>query len=635
VWGLDSEFPSNAKPTDPVHSIQLWNAVTGENHFFRNKEELHLWFRTVQPKTVYVWVSEAEFGSLKAWELIGVDPYDKRLETINRFKIEWAGKLGGKHRTLCMDIAPFYKQAQYKHKFLRTLKSVGEFLSDFYHRDLHKLDAPLDKESFGLRAPKTESEWEQFKKYSLKDAEITAMAAYWLQTEILDKYTPNQSLNKMWSWGTIAKCYFKFTEIGVKMGNQTFVPALHELIRKNTFAGRSEAFMTGYIGKTFYLDIASLYPCVTSWTNALEIVDAEPLTNDEIRRIQNGVGFQEATGQPYGWLRGDWRSSNDLWGLPARGASRNYYVTGVIKNTLCSTFDLEAAKCEPLSIMSGLKPVFKDNPEQQKYIDLTFKKLEGKYETEPEKHAIKGVLNSATGKLGASHPVSVFSNFPAYSIIVSAGHAIMSRCFDQSPKPIAYTDTDSFFTLTPFSKTMFTLHNEKYKVAVPITAEQKAEGDNTVIFRSKNYWQNPDSYAYHGWQAYANDWRRIIETLPEGTAVQYQIKRTYRTRNKKALHLQIGRWQTDSRKYDVQKLAELFSGDNKRKRDSTDSYKLAQRHASLQSRSWTIDELEQLTLNELKESWLLKFQMDDAQPNLTRNGDVQRYIQKMHTPPAS
>lgn len=644
MWALDSEFPSDAKPTDPVHSIQLWNAITGEHFFFcenaeysdkingkHGKQALHDFFLKTKSKVIYTWIGEAEFGSLKAWELIGINPYDKRLETINRFKIEWLGKQKGKHHTLCIDIEPFYKQMAYKHQFLRTLKKTGEFLSDFYKKDLHKLEHPLDKD-FGLRTPKTQKEWQQFRKYSMRDAEITAMASYWLQTEILDKYIPHQPLNKMWSWGTIAKHYFNFIPIGFKMGNQTFIPALHELIHKCTYAGRSEAFTTGYIGKTFYSDIASLYPCATSWTNALEITDVEPLTKHEIRQIRSGTPFQQATGTPYGWLRGDWKSKNDFWGIPIRGATHNYYITGIVKNTLYSTFDLEASKCEMLNVTSGLKPTFKQNPEQQKYIDLTFKKLEGEYATEPEKHAIKGILNSTTGKLGASHPLSIYSNFPAYNIIVSAGHYIMSKCFDTTPKPIYYMDTDSLFTPTPINKTLFTLNNEKYGIDIPITAEVKAEGSETIIFRSKNYWQNPNSYAFHGWQAYAQDWHRIIQTLPQATTVQRQIKRTYRTRNKKALQLQIGRWKTDETKYNVQKLAELFKGDNKRKRQNYNSYTLAQQKKTSQSKAWTTKELEWLTLNELKQSWLLNFALPDLQPNLTKNKDLQRYIKKMHTP---
>ena len=46
----------------------------------------------------------------------------------------------------------------------------------------------------------------------------------------------------------------------------------------------------------------------------------------------------------YGWILGDFKSDNNLWGLPVRG-DQNFYMTGVLSG-LFSTFDIAAGKAE-------------------------------------------------------------------------------------------------------------------------------------------------------------------------------------------------------------------------------------------------------------------------------------------------
>jgi len=70
-----------------------------------------------------------------------------------------------------------------------------------------------------------------------------------------------------------------------------------------------------------------------------------------------------------------------------------------------------------------------------------------------------------------------------------------------------------------------------------------------------------------------------------------QIAKTFKTRDRKAAELQIGRWKTLTQYFSVAKLAQLFRGDDKRVRPNYDSYKMAQQGKAVDSHAWDIRRL--------------------------------------------
>lgn len=596
-WGVDTEFLSGGlKRQNDVHSIQLSDGHD-QHFFFMDKTELQQWFWRFKPDILFTWTVRPEFGSLKSWGFIGTNPYNKDFDRVQRFYVDWLGVRGGKHRTLVFDIQPFFKQMRYKKHGLGNLAAIGEFLSDFYNEDLRKLQHPLG-DQFGMRSPTTPDEWEAMKVYGIRDSVICSRAAEWFVEYIIKKYVGAINIKRLFSWGTLAKFFCNFPELWVvryygRGKKRVYVNAAQiEIHRRAQFAGRNEALWTGRVPKLYYNDIASLYPCATCWTNALEIdAQLEPLTKRELKQISKPEDFEKVTGSPYGWLCGRFTTDHDVWGLPVRSETlgRNFYVVGTVPNALFSTFDLLAAHAKIETLYYGYKPVFHKNPEQQRYIDLTFKKLEGDYANIPEKYAIKGILNAATGKLGQAKPIAATSNFAAYSTIISTSHYINSLIFDKLDETVYYVDTDSFFMKRAINKTMLNLKNERYNTTVPIRVELRAESDDigTIIFRSKHYYQNETTYTVHAWKWFINDWLEIIKKLPENVNVKRQIARTFKTRDRKAQELQIGRWKELTERFDINKLTRLFRGDDKRIRCNYDSYDLAQQNRAVDSRAWT------------------------------------------------
>ena len=627
-WGIDTEFLASGKTDqDDVHSIQISDGHI-QYYFFRQQDQLEQWFRKHKPKIMFTWTVRPEFGSLKAWDLIGTRPYDDKLERVQRFYITWHGRYGGKHRCLVYDIQPYFKELRYKNRGLGSLEAIGEFLSDFYGEDLRKLEHPFGNE-FGLRAPQSRSEWQTMKTYGIRDAQICARAAQWFQTEILDKYVPGVNIRRLYSFGTLAKHYFDFPKLNPKMGRRVFIKRSHQHIHENTFAGRNEALWTGYLPDIFYNDISSLYPVVTSWLNALCIADVAPLSQSELEQIEKVNDFESATGAPFGWLEGCFSSNNDAWGLPVRGTNRNYYVVGSVPHALYHTYDLLASHAEIHNLTGGYKPVFVDNEEQDKYVELTMKKLLGKYETVPEKYCIKGVLNSSTGKLGQCEPPAMTSNFPSYSSIVAGSHYIVSIIFDMLNEPVYYTDTDSFFTNHKIERVMFSLTSIDGEWTIPVKVDVKGESDEygTMIFRSKHYYQNPNVFAVQGWKCFIDDWFKIIYELPDGMTLRRQIARTFRTRDQQAQDLRIGRWKVIKENYDMDRLERLFKADDKRIRPDYNSYQMCQQKKAFRSRAWTWQELNLYRQQQYNQNWILTRDLH-LRENLWDKEHVENYIRE-------
>lgn len=604
-YGIDTEFlQGGKKDTQDVHTIQISD---GNNTcVFKTREELYSWFRRKAPKLLFTWTTEAEFGSFKSWGFIGANPYRKDLDRIKRFWVERPSRNRKNKlvKTMVFDIQPFFKEMTYKGKTLGSLEAIGKFLSDFYEKDLHKLTKPLGDE-FGFRKPETEEEWRYFEEYSAKDALICSWAAKWFIEEILSKYVPKAKIRKLFSFGTIAKHYFNLPQLHARIGWQTILRPWHdEIWKRSIFAGRNECFTNGYLGKIYYNDIASLYPIVTVWLHALEIRDISYVKTP--KNCDNVQDYLTELNVPYAWIDGVFETNNDVWGLPKRGNQRNYYVVGKNIDGMYHTFDILAAKAKITRINKILIPKFKPNPEQERFQKLTMKKLEHDYSSIPEKYCIKGVLNSLTGKLGQARPqISVTSNFAAYSTILAGSHYLMSLMFDRYA-PVYYTDTDSFFSRNPVNSEVMTLTSiRKPYWTVPVEVEVKGESDDlgTIIFRSKHYYQSKSSFGFHGWKAFWIDWFKVVTELPKGIGVRRQIARTFRTRDKKAQELQIGRWITIKDIYTNDKLVKLFRADDKRVRTNYDSYSLAQQKQKSESRAWIYDDWKDYRDKEKNEMW--------------------------------
>ncbi len=564
-WSIDSEYLKEGKK-DQNDTI----CVTLSNGTDRRKDNLIFWWDEIDQfiawlsehsrisKVLYTWTLRPEYGSLASWGIPG--EYDEDLGKIQRCVIE----IPGTSRTLTiLDVQPFYKTMESKERRLGSLEAAGEFLSEYYKDpSLRKLPKPRD---LGERFP-TEEEKPEFRKYALHDAYVTSRAVRFLREEMLSKYLENVDFKKYHSFGTIANHFFEFPRLHVKMGRRVILRPNHREIRDQaTFAGRSEAFWTGEIlGENFYNDMTKQYSVCTIATNALMIEDVGQLADSEIQSLSgsNLADFEAITGSPYGWLKGIFQTDNDLWGLPVRGKERNYYVTGKIPGFF-HIYDLLAAKARPIEIWDGFKPKFSESVRllHNKYADVVTKLIEGKSSDWVEKQFLKGVTNSSTGRLGMDKPApSVTTNFPAYSTIVAKAHLEISKLMDIAPKPILYMDTDSLFTRSPFEGKFGELTDLNGEHTLPVLLGVKGKSDRLYIFRSKHYYQNSDSWGFHAWKPWYEDWFEIVRTLPTRIEVHVDIKGTFQNRAKKALGLQVGRWYTERRTYELEKLAQLFAG---------------------------------------------------------------------------
>jgi len=172
-------------------------------------------------------------------------------------------------------------------------------------------------------------------------------------------------------------------------------------------------------------------------------------------------------------------------------------------------------------------------------------------------------------------------------------HLIMSRIFDLAPKPIHYIDTDSLFVEKLIEGKMFDLTDLNQEWSIPVVLESKGFGEQPYIFRSKLYYLNKDSYAVQGVKIEFSDWLKIVTTLPDLATAKRQIKGTIRTKARKAEELQFGRWYYESLELRLDDLAESFRADDKRWRETYDSYNLCREKRFISSRAWTAKEFYQ------------------------------------------
>jgi len=585
-WAFDTEYiASGLKAQDDVCNFGFANNL-GESHVFRRSTDVWKFLIEKRFRRLYVWSLKPEFGSLAAWSLLGhrynhnpLSAVDPDSPHIQRFKLS----RGGEKQTTVYDIQGFFKNMRWKNKRLVFLANMAAYLAEFYQDpSLYKPEMP--PEWFGKRKPETKEEWVMLDNRVRQDARVTAKAAEFLQDHLMASLLKDPKVYSFYSWGGVARKVFDFPKLHACMGRNVFIPNSHLIIREPyTFAGRSDCFSTGALPPTFYMDVASLYPVSMVATDALRIRDVELMTDQEL----GSTDFFK----PYCWLYGVFESQNDLWGLPLRSGERNYYVTGTVTG-LYNTLDLEASKATVKEVFWGLKPKFDESREMhEKYAELTLRKLEKRYKDDVEKNAIKEVVNSTHGSLGLHHPrPSIRSNFPAYSAALSMSRLIMSRIFDLAPKPIHYMDTDSLFVESKIIQgKLFELKDLDEKITVPIILEEKGYGEHPLVFRSKHYFLDGDNFGYHAIPIEREDWLKLVQTkpLPTYATVKRQIRGTFLTRSSKAKELQIGRWYELEQELNLSRLETLFHADDKRFRETQDSYTLCRESRHIKSRSWT------------------------------------------------
>jgi len=590
-WGCDSEYLSyGRKIEDDVVNIAFSDGHNS-NFAYRNADDAKRFLENKRLTRLYVWTLKPEFGTFASWKLLGVDEpteaVDLDAETIQRFTV-----VRSSGKTLVLDIQPFFKPLGYG-----SLEKVGKFLSEYYNdSSLHKVEVSK-YDWFGVRKPKTEDEWRLMNDRVKQDARITSRAAEFLETELLPRFVDKPDLKQFYSWGTISRRYFKFPQVNARIGRTVIVKNLHMMIHDLAeFAGRNEAFSVGAIPSVHYLDVSSLYPVSVVASDCLRIADVEPMSPNELDDIEIGKTISKFSNfqYPYCWLYGSFESQDDLWGLPTRTEKRNYYVTGKIVG-LYHTYDLQASKAKINELFYGLKPVSSnDRSLHDRYARLTMQKLEGRYVDLLEKHGIKNIANASLGSLGMSKPQpSSTSNFPAYSTGSAMSHLIMSRIFDRAPKPVHYCDTDSLFVEKLLEGKMFDLTDLEKEWWIPVVLESKGYGEQPYIFRPKLYYLNKDVYAVQGVKIEFSDWLRIVTTLPDLATAKRQIKGTIRTKSSKAKELQFGRWYYEMLELRSDDLAESFRADDKRFRETYNSYALCREKRYVGSRSWTSKEFYQ------------------------------------------
>lgn len=556
IWAFDSEFIMSGRAgcPDDVHTIQFSD---GKNAYvMESSKQLKKWLINHRHiRTLYGFVVLPDLGSLAEW--LG----DKAV-LFKRRGIQhsgWIKYAGAKMHVV--DAQPILAGFG-----LRRLADCGNMIG------YPKLPKP---EWLGLRKWQTKKESEEFIEYAKADAIITSRIVEWL----ISNYGADPA--RFISSGTLAGQYFNFPRRLKMVKNKVLISPFESMVKSFTFAGRSEGFITGFSKNVIYNDVASLYPCSIVATRALQIKSAKPCDFKEL------AVTDDLSESRYGWVEGDFRTTNDMWGLPVRG-KRNYYMTGSISG-LYSTFDIAAAKAEIINVKRCYKPIFReDKAEHDKYADMLMKKLEGKFGSK-EKGYFKAILNAVSGKLGQSKPVSERSNFLAYNILLGHSHLVMSKLFDKCCAPIIGMDTDSIFSRADMSGKWFKVSDGER--SLPIRMDVKGKGD-LAFFRSKRYIMVGElsCYGAHGWRYWIEDFKKMFNGNLTELDTRIDIKHTLLTRQKEAIKMAKGRWRTRPEHLTLDKIKELLSADDKRQRDNYDSYGLVMLRKNVPSKAWNYDD---------------------------------------------
>jgi len=559
-WALDSEFMMSGHVNAPedVHSVQFSNGDLSSTVVLESASELKEWLKGhYKIEVMYGFVTLPDLGSIEEWLGSKHVSYKRRGSQLIGY-VHY-----GSTRITVFDARPLLQNFG-----LRKLEDCGNVVG------FPKLPKPA---WLGLRAWRNEREHQQFIEYAKADAIITSRIVKWLY----ERFGANPQIHA--SAGTLARDEFALPKRLKRRKKTVILSPLERMVKNACFAGRSEGFVVGFTPNVIYNDVSSLYPCALVATRALEIVDVEPCN---LRDLAMNDDLNETR---YGWVEGIFETSNDLWGLPLRGTN-NFYAVGKIQGFF-HTFDLSASKAKVIEVTHVYKPVFRYGSEtHRKYASMLIRRLEGKM-SEDEKMLAKAVLNSLTGKLGQSHPLSRTSNFFAYSTVLAYSHFIMSKLFDKCPSPVLAMDTDSIFSQTDMSGKHFDLTDGEY--SVPIIMEVKGKGD-LAFFRSKNYILKPEQgelvIGRHGWVYWIEDFVKLFNGITE-LVTRQDIKHTLLTRQKEALKMTKGRWRTKIKKLGIKDLKRLLSADVKRRRETYDSYQLVIDRKNVDSYAWRYEEI--------------------------------------------
>ena len=563
-WGFDSEFLASGRAHAPedVHTIQFSNGDT--TVVLEDSTSLKTWLSNHRNiKTLYGFVILPDMGSIEEW--LGKVEIRKR-------GVQHIGKIRyGSTRINVYDTQPMANSFGF-----HRLGDVGDFFG------IPKHPKP---EWLGLRAPQTESERQQFLAYAKQDAIITAKFASWLVNVVKTdpaKYT---------SAGTLVKEYFRLPKR--LHGRPIQLSPLEAMVKKATFAGRSEGFRTGFISNVTYNDVSSLYPCSIVASQCLRICGIEPCKPSEISITTDLNDLR------YGWIEGVFSTENDLWGIPLRGKN-NFYACGSQIYGVYHSFDISASKAKILHVLRAWKPIFRESDfYTRKYAELLAYRLEKPLDAEA-KYFTKSILNSLSGKLGQAKPkIASTSNFYAYNTLLAHSHLTMSLLFDKCPSEVLAMDTDSIFSYSDMSGKWFEVTDGEY--TIPINIGVKGRGDLT-FFRSKRYILKGKETVFgaHGWRYFLEDYLKMFNGDITELTTRMDIKHTLMTRTREALKMAKGRWRTKPMTLDLEKLKELLTADVKRKRATYDSYQLVMEHKSIPSEAWNYEELLSMEQNPLE-----------------------------------
>jgi hypothetical protein len=555
-WAFDSEFLASGRTNAPedVHTIQFSDGDTSV--VLENDIELKEWLANHRNiKTLYGFVVLPDLGSVEEW--LGADNVQIRkrgTQTIGRICY-------GSTKMNVYDVQPLAQSFGF-----HRLTDIGDFFKT------PKLPKPA---WLGLRRWQTQSEREAFLEYARVDAVITAKFATWLITHI--KADPARYT----SAGTLVKDYFKLPKR--LHGRPIKLSPLEAMVKKATFAGRSEGFRTGFIPNVTYNDVSSLYPCCVVASQCLRIAGAEPCAPSEI------IVSPDLNDLRYGWLEGVFETKNDLWGLPLRGKN-NFYAVGNQIYGIYHTFDIAAAKAKVLHVLRAWKPIFRERDfYTHKYAELLTMRIDKPLDAESKAYT-KAILNALSGKLGQAKPIAATSNFYAYNTLLAHSHLVMSLLFDRCPSEVLAMDTDSIFSHCDMTGKWFDVTDGQF--TIPIKTGVKGRGD-LAFFRSKRYILKGETtiFGAHGWRYFLEDYLKMFNGDVTDLTTRIDIKHTLLTRQKEALKMAKGRWRTKPTTLDLAKLKQLLTADPKRNRETYDSYPLVMERRSIPSQAWNYEEL--------------------------------------------
>jgi len=544
-----------ANAPEDVHSVQFsfGSGSPEDTVVLEDAESLKSWLHNHKRlKVVYGFVVLPDLGSVEEWLGGGVSYRTRGSQLIGRIRYGGA------------DITVYDSRPLLQNFGLRRLEDCGRLVG------YPKLSKPA---WLGLRGWESEKEHNDFIEYARGDAIISSLIVSWLK----EHFGADPAVHA--SAGTLAGKQFSLPRRLKRLKKTVRLSPLERAVKGICFAGRSEGFVTGFTPNTVYNDVKSLYPVSLVATRSLGLIGAEHCDPQDLsidRSLDNPY---------YGWIEGVFESNNDLWGLPLRGTN-NFYATGRIQG-LYHTFDLAASKAKVLHVAHAYRPVFASVMPlaHETYRDMLMRRLEGPI-SEDEKRFSKAVLNSLSGKLGQSHPISSTSNFFAYSTILAHSHLIMSTLFDRCPSKILAMDTDSIFSASDMTGKHFEI------AGLPLYVDAKGKGD-LAFFRSKTYilkGEGEPVYGRHGWLYFLEDFLKLPDG-PTEILTRGDIKHTLLSRQKEAQKMAKGRWRTKPVTLDLPKIKSLLTADSKRARQSYDSYQLLLEHKNADSAAWCYEDI--------------------------------------------